>query len=35
VVSPLEIIEKRGADILRLWVCSNDFTQLGHFMEYP
>ena len=25
VVSPLEIIEKRGADILRLWVSSNDF----------
>jgi isoleucyl-tRNA synthetase len=24
VVSPLEIIEKRGADVLRLWVSSND-----------
>jgi isoleucyl-tRNA synthetase len=25
VVSPLDIIEERGADILRLWVASNDF----------
>ena len=27
VISPLEIIEKYGADILRLWVASSDYTQ--------
>ena len=27
VISPLEIIEKYGADILRLWVISRDFSQ--------
>lgn len=25
VISPLKIIENRGADILRLWVCSEDY----------
>ncbi len=33
VVSPLEIIEKRGADILRLWVCSNDFKSDIRFSD--
>jgi len=27
VISPFEIIEKYGADVLRLWVISRDFTQ--------
>ncbi len=31
VISPAEVIEKRGADILRLWTASNDLTRDGRF----
>jgi len=31
VIGPEKIIEKRGADILRLWTAANDFTRDGRF----
>jgi isoleucyl-tRNA synthetase len=31
VISPFEVIEKRGADILRLWTAANDLTRDGRF----
>jgi isoleucyl-tRNA synthetase len=31
VIGPEQIIEKRGADILRLWTAANDFTRDGRF----
>jgi isoleucyl-tRNA synthetase len=31
VISPLEVVEKRGADILRLWTAANDLARDGRF----
>ncbi|CAN5817539.1 isoleucine--tRNA ligase [soil metagenome] len=31
VVDPSEVVESRGADILRLWTAANDFTRDGRF----
>lgn len=31
VIAPGEVIEKRGADILRLWTAANDFSRDGRF----
>ena len=31
VISPAEVVEARGADILRLWTAANDFTRDGRF----
>jgi isoleucyl-tRNA synthetase len=35
VIGPEQIIEKRGADILRLWTAANDFTRDGRFSWDP
>jgi len=31
VIGPAEVVESRGADILRLWTAANDFTRDGRF----
>ena len=31
VIDPAEVVESRGADILRLWTAANDFTRDGRF----
>ncbi|HUF89301.1 MAG TPA: isoleucine--tRNA ligase [Gemmatimonadota bacterium] len=31
VIGPSEVVESRGADILRLWTAANDFTRDGRF----
>ncbi|HET6362212.1 MAG TPA: isoleucine--tRNA ligase [Gemmatimonadota bacterium] len=31
VIDPAEVVEARGADILRLWTAANDFTRDGRF----
>ncbi|HYO45610.1 MAG TPA: class I tRNA ligase family protein, partial [Gemmatimonadota bacterium] len=31
VIDPSEVVESRGADILRLWTAANDFTRDGRF----
>ena len=31
VIGPEEVVEKRGADILRLWTAANEFTRDGRF----